>query len=91
MKSKFLLIPVVALGLLFGGCTPSPEEARSINTTSLSSDGDTIGTLPTGQAVHRYIVWDVDGRHTHSIYVVSGAATISDNYRVPAGKSSYQN
>ena len=85
---KNVITTIAAAILAFcTGCGPTRTEVPSINRGVLSTNGESVGTLPDGREVRRWSVWDTAGYYAHTIYVVDGATTISDNYRVPVGKT----
>lgn len=78
-----------ALVFVMLGCTnyDSPSVVRE-NRENLAGPGFSVGVLPDGRSVVRYRI-DMGSAHEHWIYVVDGAATVSQNHRIQNGKSSY--
>jgi len=84
---KIIALFIVLSALILAGCGPSRNEVPSINRGSLSNNGEVVGTLPDGREVKRWGVWSPSGNYWHTIYVVDGATSVSDNYQRPAGKT----
>lgn len=84
---KVIALFIILSAFVLSGCGPSQNEVPAVNREYLAASGEVVGTLPDGREVKRWGVWSASGNYWHTIYVVDGATSISDNYQRPAGKT----
>ena len=80
MKS---LIVISLLCMSFVGCA-SDKEVLRINNSTLSGDGELVGTFKDGRELRRYEIYR-SGTHNHFVYIVDNVVTI--NRTVNQGKT----
>ncbi len=83
------LFSIVVFSLFLFGCAGRNDpEVLKENRTTLSGEGEPVGTLLDGRKVVRYPI-NMGATHNHWLYVVDGSVTV--NHTRTTGKNSSAN
>lgn len=75
----------IAIVCLFSGCSSENDPKPKAATKHNMENPETIGILPNGKTLKRFIVKRGSMEHDHFVYIVDNTITV--NYNVAQGKS----